>query len=59
MKNNNTSVITLIDNDDEILYTKGLADQEYNIEAKVDDLFETGSTSKMFTAIAILHLQDK
>lgn len=60
VKNSNASMITLIDNgDEELLYAKGLADQENNIEAKVDDLFEIGSASKMFTAIAILQLQEK
>ena len=51
------AISALIDRDYEALtHASGLADKEHRIPVKTDDLFEIGSASKMFTAIAILQL---
>jgi len=56
-KDSNTAMLTLVDDGkEELIYATGLADKEKQIKAKTDDLFEIGSASKMFTAIAVLQL---
>ena len=53
----NATMLVLIDQGDkELIYTSGLSDKDKHIKAKDEDLFEIGSASKMFTAIAILQL---
>ncbi len=56
-KNSDAAMFILVDRgNDELTYASGLADKAKKIKAKTDDLFEIGSASKMFTAIAILQL---
>jgi CubicO group peptidase (beta-lactamase class C family) len=51
------AMLVLVDNgNDEMIYATGYSDKENKIKAKSDDLFEIGSASKMFTAIAVLQL---
>ena len=53
----NAAMLVLVERgDNELIYASGLSDKEKHIEAKSEDLFEIGSASKMFTAIAILQL---
>ena len=53
----NAALIVLVDHgNEELVYASGFSDKEKQIKAKTDDLFEIGSASKMFTAIAVLQL---
>lgn len=53
----NTALLIYKSEGEDILkYATGLADKKNKIPAKTDDLFEIGSASKMFTAVAILKL---
>jgi len=57
VKNSDAAMVLLVDQgDNELIYASGLSDKEKQIKAKTDELFEIGSASKMFTAIAILQL---
>ena len=59
-ENNNTAILLLMDRgNEEFIYATGLADKEKKIKAQVNDLFEIGSATKMFTAIGILQLIEK
>jgi D-alanyl-D-alanine carboxypeptidase len=56
----NAAMLILVDRGDkELIYASGLSDKNKHIEAKSKDLFEIGSASKMFTAIAILQLVEQ
>lgn len=56
-KLDNTAVLLLVDKQGkEFSYVTGLSDKENNKKATINDLFEIGSASKMFTAIAIQQL---
>ncbi len=56
-KNSNTALLTLVDHgNDELIHVSGFSNKEKKIKANSNDLFEIGSASKMFTAIAILQL---
>ncbi|MDA9056603.1 beta-lactamase family protein [Flavobacteriaceae bacterium] len=55
--NNNAGVLVLIGRDDNIFtYTSGYSNLEKKTPVNENDLFEIGSASKIFTAIAILQL---
>ncbi|MCK5781571.1 MAG: beta-lactamase family protein [Flavobacteriales bacterium] len=54
---NNTAVLYYTEhNGAPFTYASGISDHNNNIEAKQNDLFEIGSATKMFTAIAVLKL---
>ena len=56
-KNNQTAILLLEDEHGKIHKSaSGLADRKKQIPVKVDDMFEIGSASKIFTAIAIFQL---
>jgi len=56
-KSDNTAVLVLVENQGEVFsYATGLSNKENTKKATVNDLFEIGSASKMFTAIAIQQL---
>ncbi len=57
VQNNNCGISVLISEEEHnIFHAVGLANKEKNKKIKTKDLFEIGSASKMFTAIAILQL---
>jgi D-alanyl-D-alanine carboxypeptidase len=59
-KSNNTAILIHVEKDGNTYdYATGIADREKKINAKTSDMFEIGSASKMFTAIAILQLIDE
>ncbi len=56
-KTGDTGLLIYKSDGNEVLkYAMGFSDKENKIPAKVDDLFEIGSASKIFTAVAILKL---
>ena len=58
---NSPGATFLISNKGEIIYNKafGLANLELNVAMQIDNVFEIGSMTKQFTAIAILMLYEK
>ncbi len=56
-KNGNTAVVVSIQKEGKNnLYTSGYANQQTKTKVQANDLFEIGSVSKLFTAIAIMQL---
>jgi CubicO group peptidase (beta-lactamase class C family) len=60
-KTNETGATALIARKGQIIYKKafGMANLEYNIPMKVDNIFRIGSITKQFTAVAILQLMEQ
>jgi D-alanyl-D-alanine carboxypeptidase len=59
-EHNNTGILLLVKKQGTVNYfAAGLADRERKKAMHTDDLFEIGSASKMFTAIAIFQLIEK
>jgi CubicO group peptidase (beta-lactamase class C family) len=60
-KNNETGATALVTRKGQIIYKKafGMANLEYNIPMKMDNIFRIGSITKQFTAVAILQLMEQ
>jgi CubicO group peptidase (beta-lactamase class C family) len=60
-KTNETGATALVSRKGQIIYKKafGMANLEYNIPMKVDNIFRIGSITKQFTAVAILQLMEQ
>ena len=59
-KSNNTAILVHVEKDGvSFSYAAGFANKEDKIKANTSNMFEIGSASKMFTAIAILQLIEK
>ncbi|MFN0203363.1 MAG: serine hydrolase domain-containing protein [Bacteroidia bacterium] len=60
-KTNETGATALVARNGKIIFHKafGMANLEYNIPMKVDNVFRIGSITKPFTAIAILQLMEQ